>query len=295
MFSVSVKIMRERLPGIRFFHCRYLLRRAMRDDASAVFSTLRAEINDPIGIADHIQIVLDDDDGVSQVGQPVEHVEQLAHIVEVQAGGWLVQQVKRFAGLALAQFRGQLDALGFAAGKRDGGLAEMDVAQPNIHQRLQFLSDLRNVFQNWQRVGNRGLQQIGDGLAVELHRQCFLVVAASAADFAEHVHVRQEIHLDAALAFALAGLAASAGDIEGKTSGLVAALARLRQHGVEVADLGEDAGVSCGIGAWRAADGRLVDADDFVDILCAGDGLVRSGLFARAIKLLARARDRECH
>ncbi len=64
--------------------------------------------------------------------------------------------------------------------------------------------------------------------AVVLHRQRFVVVAASAADFAEHVDIGQKIHLDAALAFALAGLAASAGNVEGKTSGLVAALARLR-------------------------------------------------------------------
>ena len=52
-----------------------------------------------------------------------------------------------------------------------------------------------------------------------------------------------------------------------KRPGLVAALARLRQHGVELANLGEDAGVGRRIGARGAADRRLVNANDLVDIL----------------------------
>ena len=48
---------------------------------------------------------------------------------------------------------------------------------------------------------------------------------------------------------------------------------------------GEDAGVGGGVGARGAADGRLVDADDFVDVLGAGDGFVLAGFFARAIEL----------
>jgi len=41
---------------------------------------------DPVGVADHVEIVLDDDDRVAQVGKPVEHFEKLAHVVEVEAG-----------------------------------------------------------------------------------------------------------------------------------------------------------------------------------------------------------------
>ena len=89
-----------------------------------------------------------------------------------------------------------------------------------------------------QRVGDRRLQQVGDGVALVLHRQRLVVVALAAADLAQHVDVGQKIHLDAALALALAGFAAPAGHVEGEASGLVAALARLRQHGVEIADRG---------------------------------------------------------
>ena len=118
---------------------------------------------------------------------------------------------------------------------------------------------------------------------MEFYGQRFLVVAAAVADLALHVDVGHEVHFNAALAVALAGFAAASGDVEAEAARLVAALARLGQHGEEIADGREDLGVGGGIGARRAADGRLVDADDFVDLLGAGEGVVRAGLFARAV------------
>ena len=56
------------------------------------------------------------------------------HVLEVQARGGLVQNVERPAGLALAQLARQLDALRFAARKRRGGLAQMNVAQTHVVQ-----------------------------------------------------------------------------------------------------------------------------------------------------------------
>src|SRR5579871_686515 len=70
------KISRQRLPRIRFLDPRDLFWRALRHDASAFFATLGAQIDDPICIADYIQIVFDDDDRVPQIGQPVQYVER---------------------------------------------------------------------------------------------------------------------------------------------------------------------------------------------------------------------------
>src|SRR5580658_6918753 len=78
------KIPRQRLPRIRLLHPRHGFRRALGDDASAFFAAFGTEIDNPIGIADHVKIVFDDDDRVAQVGQPVQHIEQFLHIVEVQ-------------------------------------------------------------------------------------------------------------------------------------------------------------------------------------------------------------------
>ncbi len=42
------------------------------------------------------------------------------HVLEVQAGGGLVEDVEGVPGVALAQFGGQLDALGLASGQGGG-------------------------------------------------------------------------------------------------------------------------------------------------------------------------------
>ena len=59
--------------------------------------------------------MLDDDDGVAKVCQAAQDVEQLLDIVEVQAGGGLIQDVEGAASLAAAELARQLNALRFAA------------------------------------------------------------------------------------------------------------------------------------------------------------------------------------
>src|SRR6266446_5820963 len=215
----------------------------------------------------------------------MQDVQQLAHIVEVQSRRRLIEKIKSFSSLALAEFASEFDALRFTAGERNGRLTKVNVSEANVDQGLQLLFDLRDVFQNLQHVRHGSFQQVGDGVAVVVNRQGFVVVAAAAADFALHVNVGQEVHFDAALAFALTSLAASAGDVERETSGFVSALAGFGQHGVEVTNRREDAGIGCGIGARGAADRRLVDANDLVDQLRSGDGFVRASLFAGPIEL----------
>src|SRR6266852_228678 len=116
--------------------------------------------------------------------------------------------------------------------------------------------------------------------------QRFRIIAAASADFAHHVHVRKKIHFDAAKAIALAGFAAAALHVEAEAAGAVTAFARFRKHGEEIADRREHAGVSGGIRPRGAANGGLIDLDDFVDLLGAEDFPVRGGRFGRTVKLL---------
>src|SRR5579863_3533904 len=67
----TVKIPRQSLPGIRLLHFGHLLRGALGYDSAAVLAALRTKVNDPVGVTDHIQIMLDDDDRVAKVRQPV--------------------------------------------------------------------------------------------------------------------------------------------------------------------------------------------------------------------------------
>ena len=114
-----------------------LLGGAVGDDAAAAFAALGAEVEDVVGVADDVEVVLDDDDGVAEVGEAVEDFEELADVVEVEAGGGLVEEVEGAAGLALGELAGELHALGFAAGEGGGGLAEVDVAEADVDEGLR--------------------------------------------------------------------------------------------------------------------------------------------------------------
>ena len=58
--------------------------------------------------------------GAAEIGEAVQNFHQLADIIEVQAGGGLVEQVEGASGLALGKFSRQLHTLGLAAGKGGG-------------------------------------------------------------------------------------------------------------------------------------------------------------------------------
>src|SRR4051812_14943809 len=73
------------LGGVTGLDFADLLGRALRHELPARVPTLRAEIDQPIGAFDHVEIVLDDEDRVPQIRQAVEHVEQVVDIGEVQA------------------------------------------------------------------------------------------------------------------------------------------------------------------------------------------------------------------
>src|SRR6201999_4411543 len=65
---------------------------------------------------------------------------------------------------------------------------------------------------------------------------------------------------------------------------LVAARPRLLRLGEDLADVIEDAGVGGRVGARRAADRRLVDVDDLVDLREAVDAVVGAGAQFRLVQ-----------
>ena len=66
-----------------------------------------------IGTLHHVEVVLDDDDGVSAADERVECFEQLLDVVEVQAGGRFVEHEDGRRGLLDAEEVGELYALVF--------------------------------------------------------------------------------------------------------------------------------------------------------------------------------------
>ena len=112
-----------------------LFRGALGDQFSARGAPFGSQVDNPIGGLDQLQVVLDEDDAVAGVHQALEHPQQAGDIAQVQAGGRLVEQVKRMTGDAPPQLFGQLNALGFTAGECRGGRISPDDEPREWRQR----------------------------------------------------------------------------------------------------------------------------------------------------------------
>ena len=66
----------------------------MGDELTAVGSAAWAEVDDPIGAFDHIEIVLDHQQRVAGIDEFLKHTEQAFDVGEVETGGWLVEDEK---------------------------------------------------------------------------------------------------------------------------------------------------------------------------------------------------------
>ena len=140
-------------------------------------------------------------------------------------------------------------------------------------------------------------QHLPDRLPAHLHRQRLGIEPRSPARLAQHLHVRQEAHLDGLDALALARGAApgirrrlaaplalrlAAARVEGEPARGVAADARFLRIREQLPDRVEEAHVGRGARARRLADGRLVHLQHARHALPAGNRLAaehgRSGL-----------------
>ena len=101
----------------------------------------RADIDDVIGAADRIFVVLNDDYRVAEVAQIGQRREQALVIALVQADRRLVQHVHH-ADQSRAYLAGQPDPLGLAAGQRLGAAVERQVVESDVDQEAQAFVDL---------------------------------------------------------------------------------------------------------------------------------------------------------
>jgi hypothetical protein len=234
---------------------------ALRDDAAAFVGGAGAEVDDPIGGAHQLQIVLDDDQRVADGQQRVETIQQLDDVGKVQAGGRFVQQEQRAIARRAGHVGRQLQPLGFAGRERVGRLPQPQVVQAHVDQLFQLGLDLRLAAEERERLAHRHLQHFGDVAAAVGDFEDLLAVPRPAALAALHVHVGQELHVDLDVAVAAARFAPPAVDVEAEMAGRVVVrpgLDRLGKHG---ADRIEGLDVGHRIRARRAADRVLVHQD----------------------------------
>ena len=107
----------EVLAGHRVGVLVEVLDRAAVDDLAAVLAGAGADVDDPVGGADGVLVVLDDDQGVAEVLEPDQRLDEALVVALVEADRRLVEDVED-ADQAGADLGGEPDALGLAAGQR---------------------------------------------------------------------------------------------------------------------------------------------------------------------------------
>ena len=124
-----------------------------------------AEIDDVVGDLDRLRLVLDDEHRVALVAQPQQQVVHPLDVVGVQADRGLIEDVGD-VGERGAQVADHLGALRLAARQRARRPVEREVAQPDLHERVERLLERRQ-----QRRHGRLIEAADPfGEVADLHR-----------------------------------------------------------------------------------------------------------------------------
>ena len=180
------------------------------DELAAFLAPFGPEVDDPVGGLDHVEVVLDDEQAVPGLEQLAERRQQLGDVVEVQAGGRLVEDVEHAIAAVRRQVRGDLDPLRLAARQRRRRLAEPQVAEADLVEHLQPAQHLRRAAEERQRLADGHVEHLIDAAAAVLDLEHLRLEALALALVARHEHVGEELHLDLDHALPFARLAASA-------------------------------------------------------------------------------------
>ena len=100
--------------------------------SAAMFSAAGAESDEVVGMRDDIRMMLDEKDGVAGITQFEYGGQKFVDIAEMQARRRFVEEVKGVRRGRLGKLQCELQALGFATGKRVAGLPEGQVVQPEF-------------------------------------------------------------------------------------------------------------------------------------------------------------------
>src|SRR5688572_25942540 len=110
--TVLPQVRAKEAAGVGRLACRDRLGRPCRDDLASGMAAFGSEVDHVVGSLDHVEVMLDQQDGMPRVDNPVQRLEQPLDVGEVQAGRRFVENVDGvLRPLQRAQLGGDLDAL----------------------------------------------------------------------------------------------------------------------------------------------------------------------------------------
>ena len=117
------------------------LPRPFEEDLPAVLPGPRAEVDDVLGGADDLGVVLDDHDRVADLPERAEDLDEPGVVARMKPDRGLVEDEER-PDERRAQGGGEVDALGLPAAQGEGHPVERDVVEPDLEEELQPVLDL---------------------------------------------------------------------------------------------------------------------------------------------------------
>ena len=113
---------------------------ALKDDVSALAARSGAQIDDVVGNADHLAVMLDEQHRVARVTQAANRVFHLLDIVVVQTRAGLIQDIEHVGKRRVDVF-GNFAALGLTAREGTHAALQAQVAQPDFLECRQAGAD----------------------------------------------------------------------------------------------------------------------------------------------------------
>ena len=169
------------------------------DELASPLAAAGTDVDEVVGGADDGFLVLDDDEGVAEIAEPLHHADELADIARVQADGGLVED-EESAREARTEAGREIDALRLAAREGAGGTVEIEVAEPDLlqvaepvhHLAVQHRSGFVRVGDGNGRdeggeVVDRELPEFGQGPSCDLEGEGLGFQAGALAGLAEGV------------------------------------------------------------------------------------------------------------
>jgi len=126
------------------------------------------EVDHPVGLLDHVEVVLDHEHRVAGIDQPLEHLEQLLDVGEVQTGSRLVENVERPAGAILPSSAASLTRWA-SRPRASSPAARASCSRARRRAASAAGGGSSDLHEKAQRLLDRHLQHVGDRLALEAH------------------------------------------------------------------------------------------------------------------------------
>jgi hypothetical protein len=174
---------------------------ALEDDEPAVVPGARADVDDPVRVGHDGLVVLDHDDGLAGVDEPVEELEHLRHVGEVEPRRRLVEHVD---AALLGHVDGELEPLALAPRQGRERLPDAEVAESDVDEAGEDRVGGARA-EEVVRLGHRHGEHLGDVLAVQLvleHRGLESLALAELAHGSDPRH-HGEVGVDDAVAVAV--------------------------------------------------------------------------------------------